>query len=163
MQIAENSTVWDIGAGSGALAIEASFLAGKGHICAIEKNGADAAIIRKNVRKFKVTNIELVHAFAPEGLEGLPAPSAVFLGGSGGRMEEIIEFVAGKLKFGGRLVINIVGLENLSTAVNALRKCGIKPEITLVNIARSTAIQELTRLAALNPVFVITATMEERV
>lgn len=163
MRIAENSIVWDIGAGSGALAIEASCLAREGYIYAIEKNDADIAIIRKNIRKFKARNIEVVHAFAPEGLDRLPAPLAVFIGGSGGMIEEIVEFVARKLKSGGRLVINLVGLENLNTALNALRKHGFKLEITLVNIARSTAIQELTRLAALNPVFVVTAARGEKI
>ncbi len=161
IQIAENSIVWDIGAGSGAISIEASFLARKGRIYAIEKNDADITIIRKNIRKFKATNVDVVHAFAPEGLDILPAPSSVFIGGSGGKIEEIIEFVVRKLKPGGRLVINLVGLENLGMALDALQKSGFKPEITLVNIARSTAVQALTRLAALNPVFIVIAGKQE--
>jgi len=157
MQIAGGDTVWDIGAGSGAVAIEASRLASAGRVYAVEKNEADLAIIRKNIRKFRAGNVTLVHACAPDGLDGLPPPAAVFIGGSGGKMEEIIGYVARRLPAGGRAVINIVGLENLNTAVNALRKGGFQPEITLVNIARSTGVQELTRLAALNPVFVIAA------
>ena len=161
LRVAADSTVWDIGAGSGATAIEASFLAKSGSVCAIEKNDADIAIIRKNIRKFGATGVQVIKACAPEGLDSLPAPSAVFIGGSGGRLTDIIEFATRRLKPGGRIVINLVGLENLNTALDTLRKSGLQPEITLVNIARSTSVGELTRLAALNPVFIVAAGKQE--
>ena len=161
MRLADESVLWDIGAGSGAVSIEASFLARKGRIYAIEKNDTDVAIIRKNVQKFCVPNIEVVHTFAPDGLGKLPDPTAVFIGGSGGRMEEILDFVSHRLKPGGRIVINIVALENLSAAVDALKARGFVPDVTLVNIARSTSVMELTRFEALNPVFVVTASKKE--
>jgi precorrin-6Y C5,15-methyltransferase (decarboxylating) len=107
-----------------------------------------------------VPNVEVVQAFAPDGLENLPNPTAVFIGGSGGRMEEIIDFVCQRLKPGGRIVINIVVLEHLSVAIDALKARGFVPEVTLVNIARSTSVGELTRFEALNPVFVVTAVLE---
>jgi len=161
MCLADESVLWDIGAGSGAVSIEASFLARKGHVLAIEKNDKDIAIIRKNIRRFHVPNVEVVHTFAPDGLGRLPAPTAVFIGGSGGRMEGILDVVSRRLKPGGRIVINIVALENLSAAVNALEARGFVPDITMVNIARSTSVIELTRFEALNPVFVITGRQKE--
>jgi len=157
MCLTENSVAWDIGAGSGAISIEASFLARQGHIYAIEKNDADVAIIRKNIRKFHAPNITVIQAFAPDKLDDLPDPTAVFIGGSGGRIKEILDIVCRRLKSGGRVVINIVALENLHTAVNALKARGFVPDVTLVNIARSTSVKELTRFEALNPVFVVTA------
>jgi precorrin-6Y C5,15-methyltransferase (decarboxylating) len=161
MQLNNESVLWDIGSGSGAVAIEASFLAGKGYIYAIEKNDADVAIIRKNVQKFHAPNIEVVHAFAPEYLSELSDPTAVFIGGSGGRLEEILNLAGRRLKPGGRIVLNIVTLENLEAAVNALKTRGFAPEVTLVNIARSTNITRLTRFEALNPVFVVAASRPE--
>ncbi len=162
MRLAEDSVVWDIGAGSGAISIEASFLARRGQVFAIEKNDKDIAIVRKNLKKFNVPNVELVQSFAPDGLDKLPAPTAVFIGGSGGRMGKILDFVSRRLKPGGRVVINIVALENLGAAVNALRARGFVPEVTLVNIARSTSVKELTRFGALNPVFIVTGVQERR-
>jgi precorrin-6Y C5,15-methyltransferase (decarboxylating) len=156
MHLTDESVLWDIGAGSGAVSIEASFLARKGRIYAIEKNDADVAIIKKNLRKFQSPNIEVVHTFAPDSLDKLPDPTAVFIGGSGGRMEEILDVVGHRLKPGGRIVINVVALENLSAAVNALKARGFAPDVTLVNVARSTSIMKLTRFEALNPVFVVT-------
>lgn len=161
MRLSDESVLWDIGAGSGAISIEASFLARKGRIYAIEKNSADVAIIRKNIRKFQTQNIEVIQAPAPEGLDRLPDPTAVFIGGSGRRMEDIIDLVTRRLKPGGHIVINVVAMENLSTAVNALKARGFIPDVTLVNIARSREIANLTRLEALNPVFVIAASKKE--
>ncbi len=162
MSLTDESVLWDIGAGSGAVSIEASFLARKGRIYAVEKNDADVAIIRKNLRKFQTLNVEVIHTFAPEGLDNVPDPTSVFIGGSGGRMEEILNLVDQRLKPGGRIVINIVALENLSTAVNALKARGFVPEVTLVNVARSTNITKFTRFEALNPVFVITGVQKEK-
>ncbi|HEY78065.1 MAG TPA: precorrin-6y C5,15-methyltransferase (decarboxylating) subunit CbiE [Dehalococcoidia bacterium] len=156
MRLGEESILWDIGAGSGAVSIEASFLARKGRIYAIEKNDTDVAIIKKNIRKFRAANVTVVPTFAPDNLDKLPDPTAVFIGGSGGRMEEILDLVCRRLKPGGRIVINIVALENLTAAVKALRARGFNPDVTLVNAARSTNVMELTRLEALNPVFVVT-------
>ncbi len=161
MCLADDSVLWDIGAGSGAVSIEASFLIRKGRVFAIEKNDKDIAVIRKNLRKFNVPNVEVVQAFAPDGLDRLPDPTAVFIGGSGGRMEKILDLVSRKLKPGGRVVINIVALEHLSAAVNALKARGFVTEVSLINVARSTSVMELTRFEALNPVFVVAAGKKE--
>ncbi|OGN90818.1 MAG: hypothetical protein A2Z70_03365 [Chloroflexi bacterium RBG_13_48_17] len=156
MHLTDESVLWDIGAGSGAISIEASFLIRKGRIYAIEKNNIDVAIIKKNLQKFRVTNVEVVHTSAPDGLDKLPEPTTAFIGGSGGRMEEILDHLCRRLKPGGRIVINIVALENLSAAVNALKARDFATDVTLVNISRSTGIKKLNRLEALNPVFVVT-------
>jgi precorrin-6Y C5,15-methyltransferase (decarboxylating) len=161
MRLTENSILWDIGAGSGAISIEASFIAKRGRVYAIEKNETDVSVIEKNIRKFHAYNVDIVHCTAPEKLENLPVPNAVFIGGSGGKMKEIIEATSAKLKPGGRIVINIVAMENLATAVNTLNEQGFLPEITLVNIARSTGITELTRFEALNPVYIISGIQPE--
>ena len=86
MQLRENSVVWDIGAGSGSVGLEAARLCPQGHVWAIEKNEADVAIARRNRDAFAVSNHTLVHGRAPEGLEAWPDPDAVFIGGSGGEL-----------------------------------------------------------------------------
>ena len=160
MRLAVDSVVWDIGAGSGAVSIEASFLARKGRIFAIEKNTEDVAIIRKNLQRLGVSNVKVIQALAPDGLGDLPNPTAVFIGGSGGRMEAILDIACHRLKPGGRIVINAVTLESMNTAVGGLKARGFTTEVTLINIARSKAIANLTRLEALNPVFVVTGWRE---
>ncbi|MBI2848354.1 MAG: precorrin-6y C5,15-methyltransferase (decarboxylating) subunit CbiE [Chloroflexi bacterium] len=153
--LTEESTVWDIGAGSGAVSIEASHLARRGKVFAIEKNAGDIAVIRENMRRFDRCNIEVVQAAAPDGLEGLPDPDAVFVGGSGGRMAEILRLVCRRLKAGGRIVVNLATIERLQPVCDELRENGCSVETTLLNVARSQELLGLTRLEALNPVFII--------
>ncbi len=153
--LAENSIVWDIGAGSGGVSVESSLLASKGSVFAIERNSAAVAVIKENIQRFGRHNIEVIQALAPEHLDRLPDPGAIFIGGSGGRMSEILRLACSRLQPGGRIVINAATLETLHTAVESLKANGFAVEVTLVNVAHSKDILNLTRLEALNPVFVI--------
>ncbi len=158
--LAENSIVWDIGAGSGGVSIEASLLASKGSVFAIEKNSKAVTIIRKNIRRFERHNVKVIQALAPEHLEELPDPTAVFIGGSGGRMDEILRLACNRLRPGGRIVINAATLETLHAAIDSLKTNRFVVEVTLVNVSRSKDMLNLTRLEALNPVFVISGGRE---
>ncbi len=168
MNLRRDSIVWDIGAGTGAVGIEAARLAPEGRVYAIEKNAADMDNIRRNIARFGVGNMEAVQGVAPAGLEAFPDPDAVFIGGSGGRMEGILEEVCRRLRPGGRVVLNAATLENLAEADRLLRRRGWERDVTLVQIARSRPVAagrgieggeelSLTRLASLDPVFIITA------
>ncbi len=161
LRLNEYSTVWDIGAGSGAISIEASLLARKGSIFAIEKNTEDAAIIRENIKKFGSHNIRVIKALAPDKLDELPDPTAVFIGGSSGNMAAIIDCACRRLKSSGRIVINAATLENLHRAVGGLEANGFIVDITLLNVARSQDISGLTRLEPLNPVFIVAGEREK--
>ena len=155
MRLTESSIIWDIGAGSGSVSIEASLLAGKGLVCAIEKNSADAAIIRCNIERFKRPNIKLIQAEAPSALDDLPQPTAVFIGGSGGKLAPILDCVCGRLVGDGRVVCNLATMENVNLAAGRLKASGFTAEITLVSVARGRDIAGLTRLEPLNPVFIV--------
>ncbi|MCK2095866.1 precorrin-6y C5,15-methyltransferase (decarboxylating) subunit CbiE [Thauera aromatica] len=157
-----DSVVWDIGAGTGSVGLEASRLARHGHVWAIEKNAADAANARANARRLRATNYSLFEGKAPAGLEHWPDPDAVFVGGSGGELAELIALVLGRLRPGGRLVMNFVTLENLATATTALAAAGAAWEVTMLSAARSQPILDLHRLAAQNPVWIVTARKETR-
>lgn len=152
----EDSVVWDIGAGSGAISVEASRLASDGAVYAVEKDEGAVAAIRENAREFACDNLAVVRAMAPEGLDKLPDPGAVFIGGSGGRMTTILDIACRRLKNGGCIVVNAATLETMQAAISALKANGFDADIALVSVARSRDILDLTRLEALNPVFVIT-------
>lgn len=157
MALREDSVVWDVGAGSGSVSIEAALIARRGRIYAIERGEEDIGLLKKNIEKFQIHNCTVIHGRAPEALTGLKAPDAVFIGGSGGAMGEIIEQCWKRLKLGGSLVINVATIENLYAAFSSLKKKGIPCETTLISIARSREMRKLTRFDALNPVFVISA------
>ena len=156
----DTSVVWDIGAGSGSVGLEAARIARRGHVWAIEKNSADAANARENARRLQASNYTLHEGKAPAGLEHWPAPDAVFIGGSGGELEELIALILDRLRPGGRLVMNFVTLENLATATAALARAGLPWDVTQLQAARSQPILHMHRMAAQNPVWIVTVRKE---
>jgi precorrin-6Y C5,15-methyltransferase (decarboxylating) len=152
-----DSRVWDIGAGSGAVGLEASRLVHRGHVWAIEKDARRAADARANARRLRASNYSLFEGRAPAGLTDWPDPDAVFVGGSGGALTELVEQLRERLRPGGRLVLNLVTLENLATATAALDRAGFAWDLIQLGVARSQPILDLHRLAALNPVWILTA------
>ncbi len=157
LQLCADSIVWDIGAGSGAVGLEASRLCPEGHVYAIEKNTEDAAIALDNRRRLRAHNYTLIHGKAPEGLKAWPDPNAVFIGGSGGELDELIRICLQRLKPDGWLVMNFVTFENLATAVDALKQIGASWDVTQLQASRSQPILHMHRLAAENPVWIVAA------
>ena len=155
-----DSVVWDIGAGSGAVGLEAARSCPRGHVHAIEKNAADVAIALTNRRHFRVTNYSLTHGKAPEGLEAWPNPDAVFIGGSGGELADLIVLCLSRLRAGGWLVMNFVTLENLATAVETLKSAGAAWDLTQLQASRGRPILDMHRLQAENPIWIVCAQRE---
>lgn len=160
LRLAPADTVWDIGAGSGAVAVEAARLASSGVVHAVEKNSDDVANIAANRRTFGVGHVHVHEGRAPDALAELPDPDAVFVGGSGGEMATIAATAWQRLRPGGRLVITAVLLETLEAARTALAELGAEAELTQLQASRSQPLQGQTRLAAQNPVFLVHATKE---
>jgi precorrin-6Y C5,15-methyltransferase (decarboxylating) len=160
LRIAPDAIVWDIGAGSGSVGLEAARLAPHGHVWAIEKNEGDAANARANATRFRIGNYTLIEGKAPAQLDTWPDPDAVFIGGSGGELAELIGLILGRLKPGGRLVMNFVTLENLATATAALNTAGAAWDVVQLQASRSQPILDMHRLAAQNPVWIVSAQKE---
>jgi len=156
--LCEDSLVWDIGADSGSVGLEAARLARRGHVWAIEKNVEAAAGARANAARMRATNYTLVRAKAPAGLDAWPDPDAVFIGGSGGELGTLIPLCLECLRPGGRVVMNFTTLENLAQATGLLARSGAIWELVQVQCARSRPILDLHRLQAQNPIWILTAT-----
>ncbi len=156
LRIREESVVWDIGAGSGSVAIEAALIARKGSVWAIEKNAEDMENVTQNIEKFGVGNVTAMNARAPERLNEFPDPDAVFIGGSGGEMREILEIVWKRLRPGGRVVVNAITLDNSYEAVSSMKELGFEVAATLVQISRSKPLLGMMSFEALNPIYIIT-------
>lgn len=163
LQIRPADIIWDIGAATGSVGIEASMLAPYGHAYLIEKNGDDMEILRANVEKFGRTNVTIRCGKAPEGLDEWPDADAIFIGGTSGQMQPLLELCARKLKPGGRIVLNAATIENLSGALEGFKRLGMHVEITLLQVARSKPILDLTRFESFDPVYIVKAVrMEDR-
>jgi precorrin-6B C5,15-methyltransferase / cobalt-precorrin-6B C5,C15-methyltransferase len=147
-----HSVVWDIGAGSGSVSIEAALLAPRGRVYAIEVDPEGVEICRENLKAHAVDNVRVIAGRAPEALAELEAPDAVFVGGSKGSMEEIIDVAFGRLKSRGRLVVNAITLENAAEAYQSFRARGLVPEVTLLQISRGEKLAHYLRYEALNPI-----------
>ena len=161
LRIRPDATVWDIGAGAGSIGLEAARLAPNGHVWAIEKNAGDAANARANAARFRISNYTLTDGKAPEHLDTWPAPDAVFIGGSGGELGELIKLILSRLKPEGRFVMNFVTLENLATATSVLNEFstshGTSWDVVQLQASRSQPILDMHRMAAQNPVWIVTA------
>ena len=156
LALCETDIVWDIGAGSGALSIEMAEIAWRGQVYAIEQDNENAGYIRENLRRFGVLNVEIVEGHAPDALQNLPQPSAVFVGGSGGEMASILQAVGRMANPDCQVVANLATLENLLETIGTMREFNWAPEVIQANLARGSEIGALTRLAPLNPVFIVT-------
>ncbi|TBL78277.1 precorrin-6y C5,15-methyltransferase (decarboxylating) subunit CbiE [Paenibacillus thalictri] len=155
LKLKADSIVWDIGAGSGSVAVECAKLASRGQVYAVEKNEADMENIELNLRKFRA-DFTAIQAKAPAGLDGFPDPDAVFIGGSGGELRELLHICCSRLRVGGRIVVNAATIETLADTQKALREEGYEVRVALVQIARSKPILDMTRFEGLNPIYVIT-------
>ena len=128
-------------------------------VCAVECGGEACSLIRANREKFGVYNLELTQGRAPEVLAQLPAPDAVFIGGSGGELPAILEAALRKNP-AARFCITAIAVETLGTAVAAMTQLGMEPQISQVTVARSRAAGELHLMMGQNPVWIITGRKE---
>ncbi len=155
LAIGHGSVVWDIGAGSGSVAIEAAQLSEPGIVFAIEEDAADYHLILANAESFQVRNVKAVHGTAPAVFAGLPAPDAIFVGGTGREVARLLQAAHAALRPGGRMVVNVATLEALSTTNAALKALAPTVEVTLVNVARGVEQLESIRFEAVNPTFLL--------
>ncbi|OIQ78470.1 precorrin-6Y C(5,15)-methyltransferase [mine drainage metagenome] len=157
MQLRLSSVVWDIGAGSGSVGLEAARLCRMGHVYAIEKNGDDCLNVLQNRLAMGISNHTLLHGKAPEGLQDWADPDAVFIGGSGGELTELIELILQRLNPDGWLVMNFVTLENLNVALETVKALGANWDVLQLQASRSKPILHMNRMVAENPVWIVCA------
>jgi len=155
LDVQPTSVMWDIGAGSGSVAIEAAQLAPLGMIYAIEQDAADYHLIVSNAQTFGVHNLKAIHGTAPAVFDGLPAPDAIFVGGTGREVTRLIQAAYAALRSGGRLVVNVATLESLNTTYSTLKTLAGSVHALMVNIARGTEQLETLRFEAVNPTFML--------
>jgi precorrin-6Y C5,15-methyltransferase (decarboxylating) len=155
LDIQPASVVWDIGAGSGSVAIEAAQLAQLGMVYAIEQDVADYHLIEANAQTFGVRNLTAIHGTAPAVFDRLPAPDAIFVGGTGREVGRLLQAAFTALRPGGRLAINVATLESLTAAYSVLKTLAQPVQVLLVNLARGTEQLETLRFDAVNPTFLL--------
>lgn len=156
LRLLPHHVLWDLGAGSGSVGIEASLFVRSGSIFALEQRAERVEQIKTNRARFGVKNLEVIEAVLPDGLANLPPPDRIFIGGGGRNLEEIIRRAAPCLKPQGIMVINTVLIQNFQVALKALRDCGFATDFIQIQINRARNMPWGARLDAQNPVWIIT-------
>lgn len=150
-------TMWDLGAGSGSMSIEAAAIMRKGQIIAVEKNTQRIGNIRENIRRFGALIVEAVHGTMPRCIGDLPEPDRIFIGGGLHKDIDIVDKAADRLKPGGRMVVHCILLDTLAKARKRLSEKGFSVSVRLMQSASSRHLADDLFLEGLNPVFIISA------
>ncbi|NNG02112.1 MAG: precorrin-6y C5,15-methyltransferase (decarboxylating) subunit CbiE [Desulfobacteraceae bacterium] len=155
LRLARDHVLWDIGAGSGAVSIEASTLVPGGKVVAVEQYEDRVEQIHRNKTTFGVENLLIRHATAPDCLPHLPRPDRVFVGGGGRHLDRILKTAAEFLRPGGGITVNTVIIRNIDRTAILLTELGFETETVQVQINRSRAMPWGDRLQSQNPVWII--------
>ena len=147
--------LWDVGAGTGSVSGELALAAPRGRVYAVECRPEGCALIKANREKFRTRNLVLVEGLAPAALSDLPAPDAVFIGGSKGSLAAIVDAALDK-NLDARICVSAIALESLSAAVAALTAKGRTVQVSQIAVSRARAVGGLHLMMAQNPIYLIT-------
>ena len=151
---------WDVGAGTGSVSVELAAASQGGTVYAVECEEPALELIRQNREKFHTWNVQLISGRAPRALEDLPAPDAVFVGGSKGKMEEILR-LALKKNPDVRLCVSCIALETLETVLAFCREQGLTPMVTQLAVSEAQPVGRLHLMMAQNPIFLVTVQCDD--
>lgn len=155
LDLGPSSVVWDIGAGSGSVSVEAAQIAAQGTVYAIEMDPDDHQLILENAKRFGVANLVPVLGRAPEAWDGLPDPDAVFVGGSGRGISRLVDQAYQRLRSGGRLVATMGSIDNLAETHRLLHGYSSSVKVWMISMARGNYQLDRIRFQSLNPVFLV--------
>lgn len=160
MNLKDDSKVLDVGSGTGSITVQAAKIAIGGRVLAIEKDNEAYEITEENIKKFKCDNVKLIKKEASEVLDTLILEDlkfdSVFIGGSGGHLEDILLKVDAILDVNGTIVMNFITLDNAYKAIEAVKNLNYKFEVSLINISKNRG--NTLMMIANNPIYIIQCT-----
>lgn len=161
LHLTKDAVIYDVGAGTGSVAVEMARLAYEGHVYAVEQNPEAVELIKENQKKFALDNLSVIQGTAPMAISDLPDPDYAFVGGSSGNLKEIMHCLIGKNPRI-RVVVNAISLETMAEAIKCIRELAFEePEIISVNIAKAKKAGKHHLMMGQNPVYVICAQGKE--
>lgn len=157
LRLREGHSAIDIGCGSGSVTVELCLQTG-GTVYAIDFDKNAVELTKKNLQKFGA-KAEVILGKAQDVLPKLPQVDAVVVGGTWGDTRQVIDLAAGRLKKGGRIVIDTILIETMYQAITAINDLNLADvDITQVTIAKARKVTTGTMMLARNPVMIISAT-----
>lgn len=159
----KNSVLYDVGAGTGSVGIQAALTDGTIRVYAVEKKKDALELIRLNKNRFAVDFLEIVEGEAPECIQSLPPCTHAFIGGTGGRLHDIIRCIRDKNE-DAVIVINAISLETVRETMEAV-EAGLLPNVKIVQVgaARAKVLGRYHMMTGENPIYIITSRPEEDV
>lgn len=158
LRLKRDSRVYDLGAGTGSISVEAALLAPLGQIVAVERHAKGVKLIEQNKARFGLANLTAVEGEAGAVLAGLPEADRIVIGGSGGHLAKMLSLTREKLTDGGRVVLNCIVLETLQEALACLENLHFADiEVIQVAVTRAEKVGSMRMMKALNPIFIIAA------
>ena len=154
LAVGPNDVCWDVGAGTGSVSVELALCAERGQVFAIECEQRAVELIEENRKRFKTWNLAIVPGYAPDALKTLPAPDVVFVGGSKGKMQDVVQEALTRNP-SARICITAIALETLGAAVKALTVHGLAAQVTQICVNHAYPAGNLHLLMANNPIFLI--------
>ena len=153
-----DSLVWDVGGGTGALALEIARLMPAGEVHTLERDPEAIDLLKRNRARFGIGNLHIHAGDAPEGLEQLPPhPDRVLLE-VGRPLRQVLDLVWAALVPAGRLVISTASLEGLVDATDTLSRLEARDlQVVQATVHRMQRRGSQARLAAAEPLFLIAA------
>lgn len=156
LRLTEHAVCWDIGAGTGSVAIEMALQAKGGAVYAIERKEAAVALLQENKVRFGVENLHIVSGYAPDACRDLPAPTHVFIGGSAGNMREIIALLLDKNP-NVRIVATAIALESVAELTNMIKEFAfVETEVVSLSVARDRKAGPYHLMTGQNPIYIFT-------
>ena len=153
LALTPSSVLYDIGAGTGSVSCEAATWHPGITVYAIEQKETAAALLQRNIEHLHCANVHIVEGKAPEALAALPAPTHAFIGGSSGKLQEILELLRAKTP-GIRVVVNAISLETLSEILRCARTLQFTPEMVQIQASRSHEVGAYHMVKAENPIWI---------
>jgi precorrin-6Y C5,15-methyltransferase (decarboxylating) len=153
LRLPQRGVLWDIGAGSGSVSIEAARLCPELKVFSIERDKEQIVNIGKNKFKFRAQNIEIIEGEAPDVLNGIPSPDRVFIGGSGDKLKEIMDYVI--KKHVELIVVNAATIETLNDSIQCFESHGFNIGISEISVSRAKTLAEKRHMSAINPIFIV--------
>lgn len=154
LDLGKDSICWDIGSGTGSVAVEMAMRCTDGTVYAVDDNAEACRLIKENSIRFRCDNISTVCGKAMDVIGDLPVPDSVFIGGSKGQLSGIIESAVSKNP-SIKLTVSAVSLETVNEAIANFDKLGLECDVTQIAVTRTKRIGGHTMLSAENPIFII--------
>lgn len=162
LRLKKDHIIYDLGAGSGSITVEAALKSSSGMVYAVEKKAEAVDLIKKNCNKFNLKNVKIIAKEATQSFAELPAADRIFIGGSGGFLEEIITNSDKKLKKDGKIILTAITVNTLSTAVSQFEQLNYNIDIINLAVTRTKKIRDYHMFKALNPIYIISTQKEEK-